>query len=82
MNIHEYQAKEILKKYGLELPEGILALNADEAVEAASKIKSKVWVLKAQVHAGGRARCWRALAKWHGVGGFSKIVILLLLKNY
>ena len=56
MNIHEYQAKEILKKYGLELPEGILALNADEAVEAASKIKSKVWVLKAQVHAGGRGK--------------------------
>ena len=56
MNIHEYQAKEILRKYGLELPEGILALNADEAVEAASKIKSKVWVLKAQVHAGGRGK--------------------------
>jgi succinyl-CoA synthetase beta subunit len=56
MNIHEYQAKEILRKYGLELPEGILALNADEAVEAASKIKSKVWVVKAQVHAGGRGK--------------------------
>lgn len=56
MNIHEYQAKEILRKYGLELPEGILALNADEAVEAASKIKSNIWVLKAQVHAGGRGK--------------------------
>jgi succinyl-CoA synthetase beta subunit len=56
MNIHEYQAKEILRKYGLELPEGILALNASEAVEAASKIKSNVWVLKAQVHAGGRGK--------------------------
>jgi succinyl-CoA synthetase beta subunit len=56
MNIHEYQAKEILRKYGLELPEGILALNAKEAVEAASKIKSNVWVLKAQVHAGGRGK--------------------------
>ena len=56
MNIHEYQAKEILKKYGLELPEGILATSADEAVDAASKIKSNIWVLKAQVHAGGRGK--------------------------
>ena len=56
MNIHEYQAKQILKSYGLELPEGILALNANEAVEAASKIKSNIWVLKAQVHAGGRGK--------------------------
>ena len=56
MNIHEYQAKEILRKYGLELPEGILATTADEAVDAASKIKSNIWVLKAQVHAGGRGK--------------------------
>jgi succinyl-CoA synthetase beta subunit len=56
MNIHEYQAKEILRKYGLELPEGLLATNADEAVDAASKIKSNVWVIKAQVHAGGRGK--------------------------
>lgn len=56
MNIHEYQAKEILRKYGLELPDGILATNADEAVDAASKIKSNIWVLKAQVHAGGRGK--------------------------
>ncbi|WPX97377.1 ADP-forming succinate--CoA ligase subunit beta [Candidatus Bandiella euplotis] len=56
MNIHEYQAKQILAGYGLALPQGILVDNAAEAVEAAKKIKSNFWVLKAQVHAGGRGK--------------------------
>ncbi|MFQ3307636.1 MAG: succinyl-CoA synthetase beta subunit [Candidatus Midichloriaceae bacterium] len=56
MNIHEYQAKQILSKYGLEVPEGILANNVEEVIKATKSIKSDFWVLKAQVHAGGRGK--------------------------
>ncbi|MDP4290529.1 MAG: ADP-forming succinate--CoA ligase subunit beta, partial [Bacteroidota bacterium] len=60
MNLHEYQAKEILKKYGVLVGEGIVAATADEAVEAAQKINaisgSQAWVVKAQIHAGGRGK--------------------------
>lgn len=54
MNIHEYQAKEIFRKYGVAVVDGIVAHSAKEAREAASKLASKVWVIKAQIHAGGR----------------------------
>lgn len=56
MNIHEYQAKAILKKYGVAVPEGYLALNPEEAYESAKKLNSNVYVVKAQVHAGGRGK--------------------------
>ncbi len=59
MNIHEYQAKELLKKFGVAAPEGYPAFNADEAEEAAKKLESaghKVFVVKAQIHAGGRGK--------------------------
>ncbi|MBE2245739.1 MAG: ADP-forming succinate--CoA ligase subunit beta [Candidatus Competibacteraceae bacterium] len=60
MNIHEYQAKEVLKRYGVAIQEGILAHSAEEAVEAAKKITEQTgtqwWVIKAQVHAGGRGK--------------------------
>ncbi len=56
MNIHEYQAKEILRSYGLNVPEGYLASTIEQAVENAKKIKSPFWVVKAQVHAGGRGK--------------------------
>jgi len=60
MNIHEYQGKEILKGYGVAIQEGILAHTAEEAVEAAKKLKEQtntpVWIVKAQVHAGGRGK--------------------------
>jgi succinyl-CoA synthetase beta subunit len=60
MNIHEYQAKEVLKKYGVKIQEGILAHTPDEAVEAAKKLSEQTgtswWVIKAQVHAGGRGK--------------------------
>lgn len=56
MNIHEYQAKEILKKYGVPVLEGYLALTPEEAFESAKKIKSSLYVVKAQVHAGGRGK--------------------------
>ena len=60
MNIHEYQAKQILSSYGVGIQHGILANSPDEAVEAAKKLQEQTgtgwWVVKAQVHAGGRGK--------------------------
>ena len=56
MNLHEYQAKELLAKYGLPVQQGILASNADEAAAAFDQLGSKFAVVKAQVHAGGRGK--------------------------
>jgi succinyl-CoA synthetase beta subunit len=56
MKIHEYQAKEIFKKYGVPVPRGHLALNADDAEKAARTLGTKVVVVKAQIHAGGRGK--------------------------
>src|SRR3954447_5145098 len=56
MNIHEYQGKEILKKYGVSVPNGIVAFSVEEAVEAAKKLGTKIVVVKAQIHAGGRGK--------------------------
>jgi len=56
MNIHEYQAKSILKKYGVAVPEGIPAMTVEEAVKAAEELGGPVWVVKAQIHAGGRGK--------------------------
>ena len=56
MNLHEYQAKKILASYGIPVPEGRVAASADEAVAAAQALGGKVWVVKAQVHAGGRGK--------------------------
>jgi len=56
MKIHEYQGKEIFRKYGLPTPRGFPAFSVDEAVEAAKKLGGKVWVVKAQIHAGGRGK--------------------------
>ena len=56
MNIHEHQAKQILKKYGAAVPEGIFALNIEELVEKAKSLKTEKFVLKAQIHAGGRGK--------------------------
>jgi succinyl-CoA synthetase beta subunit len=60
MNLHEYQGKELLKSYGVKIQEGILAHTAQEATEAAKKLKelyNSDWcVVKAQVHAGGRGK--------------------------
>ena len=54
MNIHEYQGKELLKRYGVAVPDGHVAWTADEAVAAARKLPGPVYVVKAQLHAGGR----------------------------
>lgn len=56
MKIHEYQAKEILRKFNVPVPQGELALSVEEAVEAAKKIPGKIKVVKAQIHAGGRGK--------------------------
>ena len=56
MKIHEYQAKEILRKYGVATPRGIACFSADEAVAAAQKLGGNVWMVKAQIHAGGRGK--------------------------
>ncbi|MDP9163064.1 MAG: ADP-forming succinate--CoA ligase subunit beta [Pseudomonadota bacterium] len=56
MNIHEYQAKELLAKYGVPVPAGYAAMSADEAVAAAERLPGPLWVVKAQIHAGGRGK--------------------------
>ena len=56
MNIHEHQAKQILKKYGAVVPKGIFGLTVDEVVEKAKSLKTEKYVLKAQIHAGGRGK--------------------------
>jgi succinyl-CoA synthetase beta subunit len=63
MNIHEYQAKEVLRKFGVATGKGIAAFTVDEAVKAAESQPGPVWVVKAQIHAGGR-----------GLGGGVKVV--------
>jgi succinyl-CoA synthetase beta subunit len=56
MKIHEYQGKEILKKYGVPVPRGIPCFSVDEAMSAAKTLGGPVWVVKAQIHAGGRGK--------------------------
>ena len=60
MKIHEYQGKELLKKFGMTVPTGIPCFSVDEAVKAAEELGktlgTKVWVVKAQIHAGGRGK--------------------------
>lgn len=56
MNIHEYQAKELLAKFGVPVPAGFAAMTSDEAVAAAQRLPGPLWVVKAQIHAGGRGK--------------------------
>src|SRR5712672_1394217 len=56
MKIHEYQAKEILRRYGVATPRGVPCFSVEEAVKAAQQLGGKVWVVKAQIHAGGRGK--------------------------
>ncbi len=56
MKIHEYQGKELLRKYGVTVPRGVFCASVDEAVKAAESLGGKVWVVKAQIHAGGRGK--------------------------
>lgn len=56
MNIHEYQGKEILRNYGVAVPNGKVAFSPDEAVKVAKELGSNITVVKAQIHAGGRGK--------------------------
>ncbi|MFN5881016.1 MAG: ATP-grasp domain-containing protein, partial [Burkholderiales bacterium] len=56
MKIHEYQGKELLKRYGVRVPRGVPCFSVDEAVQAAQALGGPVWVVKAQIHAGGRGK--------------------------
>ncbi len=56
MKIHEYQAKEVLRQYGVPTPRGVACFSVDDAVAAAQKLGGSIWVVKAQIHAGGRGK--------------------------
>src|SRR5437764_10364343 len=56
VKIHEYQGKQILREYGMPTPRGFPAMSVNEAIDAAQKLGGKVWVVKAQIHAGGRGK--------------------------
>jgi len=56
MKIHEYQGKEILRKYGVKVPRGLPCFSVEEALKAAEQLGGPVWVVKAQIHAGGRGK--------------------------
>ena len=56
MKIHEYQAKEVLRRFGVPTPRGVPCTSVDEALKAAQSLGGKVWVVKAQIHAGGRGK--------------------------
>src|SRR4029079_14220870 len=56
LKVHEYQGKEIFRRFGIPTPRGIPAFSVDEAVEAAKKLGGAVWVVKAQIHDGGRGK--------------------------
>lgn len=56
MNVHEYQGKDVLKQYGVVVPEGKVAFTVDEAVQAAEQLDTPIFVVKAQIHAGGRGK--------------------------
>jgi len=56
MNIHEYQAKQLFRAYGIPVPDGQLATNPEQARDVATQLGGEGWVVKAQVHAGGRGK--------------------------
>src|SRR5882672_7887883 len=56
MKIHEYQGKELFRKFGMVTPRGMACFSVDEALDAANKLGGNVWVVKAQIHAGGRGK--------------------------
>jgi succinyl-CoA synthetase beta subunit len=75
MNIHEHQAKQILKKYGVVVPKGVFAFTVDELIEKAKSLKTEKFVLKAQIHAGGRGKAG-------GVKILNNIFISPVLRNF
>jgi succinyl-CoA synthetase beta subunit len=79
MNIHEYQGKAILRKYGVATPRGIPCFSVAEADSAAREIGGKVWVVKAQIHAGGRVKVAKSLEEVHEYA--SKILGMTLVTH-
>jgi succinyl-CoA synthetase beta subunit len=67
MNIHEHQAKAVLAEFGVPVPRGFAAFSVDEAVDAAKKLSGPVWVVKSQIHAGGRGK-----GRFEGLGKDAK----------
>ena len=56
MKVHEHQGKEILRRFGVATPRGKVAFSVEEAVQAAQELGGEIWVVKAQIHAGGRGK--------------------------
>ncbi len=82
MNIHEYQAKARLREYGIKTPQGYPCFTVDEAVEAAEKLGGEFWVVKAQIHAGGRGKAGGVLlarsideVREHAENLFGKVLV-------
>src|SRR6185436_17216085 len=84
MKIHEYQGKEIFRKFGLPTPRGIACFSVEEAVEAAKKLGGSVWVVKAQIHAGGRGKGGgvKVAKSLDQVREFSKQILGMQLKTH
>ena len=66
MKIHEYQAKNLFREYGVPVLEGIACFSVEEAIEASIKLGGDIWAVKAQIHAGGRGRWWGKSCKITG----------------
>ncbi|HET9701830.1 MAG TPA: ADP-forming succinate--CoA ligase subunit beta, partial [Burkholderiales bacterium] len=84
MKIHEYQGKEILRKYGVATPRGYPCFSVDEAVEAAKKLGGSVWVVKAQIHAGGRGKGGgvKVAKSLHDVQAYAGQILGMQLKTH
>jgi succinyl-CoA synthetase beta subunit len=84
MKIHEYQAKELLRNYGVATPRGIPCFSVDEAVQAAGTLGGKVWVVKAQIHAGGRGKGGgvKVARSPDEVRSYSSQILGMMLKTY
>ena len=68
MKIHEYQAKEIFRKFGVRVPRGIAVFSKEEALKAAKELGGDLWVVKSQIHAGGRPCASRRRRDRRGTG--------------
>lgn len=84
MNLHEYQAKQLFRQYGVATPHGEVACNAEEAVAIANKLGGKCWVVKAQVHAGGRGKAGgvKVVSTKEDVANFAKSLLGTNLVTY
>jgi succinyl-CoA synthetase beta subunit len=84
LKIHEYQGKEIFRKFSIATPKGVPAFSVDEAVEAAKKLGGSVWVVKAQIHAGGRGKGGgvKVAKSLEQVRDFSKQILGMQLKTH